>query len=128
MRAVDVVVVQVAAKGVLADPDIAPIPAGREPIWRNVRFDTNRWLSGPIEFQCGERCQLAVRVQLWLGVKNNYQRRAVVQVGIKVPPLVAARSAFGSHTVFEGFDAPGLDAEFRKVFWLVGKPGARQMM
>jgi hypothetical protein len=27
----------------------------------------------------------------------------------------------GSHTVFEGFDAPGLDSEFRN-----GKPGARR--
>jgi hypothetical protein len=40
--------------------------------------------------------------------------RALVQAGIKVPPLVAVRSAFGSHTVFEGFDAPWLDSEFRK--------------
>src|SRR6202171_847238 len=126
MREVDVVVVQGAAKGVLADPDIAPIPEGRERIRRNVRFDTNQWLFGPIEFQRGKRCQLAVRVQLWLGVEKNYQRRPVVQVGIEIPPLVATRSAFGSHTILEGFDAPGLDSEFRKIFWLVGKPGARR--
>jgi hypothetical protein len=49
--ATPVVVVQVAAEGILADPDIAPIPAGRELIRRNVRFDTNRWLSGPIKLQ-----------------------------------------------------------------------------
>jgi hypothetical protein len=48
---VDVVFVQVAAEGILADPDIAPIPAGRERIRRNVRFNMNRWLSGPIELQ-----------------------------------------------------------------------------
>jgi hypothetical protein len=41
---------------------------------------------------------------------------------------IAARSAFGSHSVFEDFDAPGLDSKFRKVLRLVGKPGARQMM
>jgi hypothetical protein len=51
VREVDVVFVQVAAEGILADPDIAPIAAGRERIRRNVRFDMNRWLSGPIKLQ-----------------------------------------------------------------------------
>jgi hypothetical protein len=58
--------------------------------------------------------------------RKQLATRPVVQVGIEIPPLVATPSAFGSHTILEGFDAPRLGSEFRKVFWLVGKPGARR--
>jgi hypothetical protein len=49
VREVDVVFVQVAAEGVVADPHIAPIAAGRERVRRRVRLETDRRVTAHVE-------------------------------------------------------------------------------
>ena len=118
----DSVTVKIADKTIGSDPHIAPLLGRRELIGGGVVELLEPPAIRQREIDGDPRCERSIRAHVRLGVEDHDDGRAVIEMGIEVPPLVAALFRADPLAVLELSHFDGIDAKFLIVGGPAGQP------
>ena len=103
-RGGDVVAAQVPLEAVPGDAHVGVLGRGRVALAREALLLLQAAPVGQVEVDAHQRGKRLLRLGEVLVLKDDDERRAVVQVRVEIPPLEAAASAVGAGTVLPGGD------------------------
>src|SRR5947209_2587552 len=92
--------VQISFEGVRAHHNITGLFGSGKLLWLHVRVLDNAGTVGAVEIEVDPGVQRLPNINDGLGAKGDGQLRAIVEIRVKIPPLVCAPAAFRSHTIF----------------------------
>jgi len=122
----DLVAVAAVDEGGLPDPHVAAVLRSREVGRPRVDREAALAEAGSVELDADLRAQPGPGAEARLGEEGHDEGAAVLEVGVEVPPLVAARSAIGAHAVLPRLDAVRVESEPLIVGGTVGGAGERR--
>lgn len=118
----DVIAIEISDEAVRPDPNVA----GRFRCVEHLRGGVEKLV---VDAAVRQRdvdgdpwCKWTVRADIGLGVENHDDSRAIVEMGIEVPPFIAAAFRVDALTVFELRYFNGCDAKFLVIVWTIRQP------
>ena len=101
---------QVSFERVRAHRNIAGFFGGGELFWLNLQALDNARTVGSLEIEVDPGIQRLPNINDGLGAKGDNQLGAIVEIRVKIPPLVRAFAAVSPHTIFPELNAVPADA------------------
>jgi hypothetical protein len=107
----DAVAMEIAGKAIGSDPHIASLPGRAELIGGGVVDLVEPPAIRQREIDGDPRCERPIRAHIRLGVEHHHDGRAIIEMGVEVPPLVAALFGADTLAILELRHRDGSDAE-----------------